>query len=190
MKLLLASASPRRAELLRQVGIEFDVAAQDVDESVLAGESPRAYVARVSALKAGSANAGDDTIVLAADTVVVIDGEILGKPVDRGSAYAMLDRLSGTSHQVLTALALRRGEQRVACTVAADVTLRALDSATIERYIDTAEPFDKAGGYGVQGIAGIFVERVEGSYTAVVGLPLAETEEALAELGFDTWAKR
>ena len=194
MRLLLASASPRRRELLAQIGLSFDVAAQDVDERVLPGEDPAAYVARVAALKADSADAGPHsdaaTVVLAADTVVVFDGEILGKPGDRADAVRMLRQLAGTEHRVLTAIALRRGADQVSCTVEATVTMAALDDAAIERYVDTGEPFDKAGSYGVQGIAGIFVERVEGSYSAVVGLPLAETERALQSLGMDTWSSR
>lgn len=192
MKLLLASASPRRRELLQQVSIPFAVAPQDVDESVLPGEAPRDYVARVASLKADSAldTVTADTVVLAADTAVVAGGEILGKPTDRARAISMLRQLSGTAHEVLTAIALRSRERRVDEVVAASVWLAPLDTATIERYVDTGEPFDKAGSYGVQGIAGVFVERIEGSYTTVVGLPLAETETALQALGFDTWASR
>lgn len=190
MKLVLASASPRRRELLNQVGLDHVVKAQDVDESVVVGESPEAYVTRVALMKARACVREPEEVVLAADTTVVANGGILGKPVSIADAREMLERLSGTSHTVLSAVACcsELGEFQV--LVSATVTLRALSRMEIDAYLATGESFDKAGSYGVQGIAGMFVERVDGSYTAVVGLPLAETELLLRRAGLDTWAAR
>lgn len=190
MKLVLASASPRRRELLNQVGLAHLVKAQDVDESVVPGESPEAYVTRVALKKARACPRQPHEVVLAADTTVVADGRILGKPVDLAEARDMLRRLSGTRHTVLSAVACcsELGEFEVLAT--ATVTLRSLSDQEIEAYLATGESLDKAGGYGVQGIAGIFVDRVDGSYSAVVGLPLAETELLLRRAGLDTWAMR
>ncbi|MCR9278452.1 MAG: Maf family protein [Pseudomonadaceae bacterium] len=190
MKLVLASASPRRRELLDQVGLAHAVKPQDVDESVLPGETPEDYVLRVASKKADACPRQPDEVVLAADTTVVADGQILGKPADHARAREMLLRLSGTSHVVLSAVAARSERGGFEALVRAIVTLRRLSDREIDAYLATGESFDKAGAYGVQGIAGTFVERVDGSYTAVVGLPLAETELLLQRAGLDTWALR
>ncbi len=190
MKLVLASASPRRRELLDQIGLAHVVKAQDVDESVVPGESPEEYVARVAMKKARACPREFDEVVLAADTTVVADGQILGKPSSLAEARRMLESLSGTRHTVLSAVACCSENGEFEVLVTATVTLRALVDGEIDAYLSTGESFDKAGGYGVQGIAGVFVDRVDGSYSAVVGLPLAETELLLRQAGLDTWAMR
>ncbi|HXE79953.1 MAG TPA: Maf family protein [Vicinamibacterales bacterium] len=172
MRLVLASASPRRADLLRAAGFDFIVRSAVVNEAVLPGERPDAYVLRLAHAKAAAVPRGDQDIVLGADTVVVSDGEMLGKPADREEAAAMLRRLSGRSHDVITGVALR-GEALVLDGIGrARVTFAPLEPDEIAWYVASGEPFDKAGGYGIQGLASRFVERVEGSYTAVVGLPV------------------
>ena len=184
MKLILASASPRRAELLRAAGIEFDVLTAAVDESLRPGEAPEAHVRRLAEDKARAAmpQAGDRP-VLAADTVVVVAGMILGKPSDSGDAWRMLRRLSGRTHEVVTGVALafrREGVRpRAAATeveTAVEVTMvefAALSDAEIAWYVASGEPAGKAGAYAVQGLASRFVTRIEGSYSNVVGLPVA-----------------
>lgn len=183
--LFLASRSPRRAELLRQVGVAFEVVDVEVDESVVPGEAPRDYVLRLAQAKAMAAAAGvpATAAVLAADTTVTIDGEIFGKPEDAADARRMLERLSGCWHEVLTAVALAHAGTCRACVVSTRVQFRALDPGMIAAYWDSGEPADKAGGYGIQGLGGGLVRRIEGSYGAVVGLPLCETLELLEEAG-------
>ncbi|MCB9599348.1 MAG: septum formation inhibitor Maf [Sandaracinus sp.] len=184
-RLVLASASPRRRELLTGLGLVFDVRPSDVDETVAANESPSAYVQRVaeSKLQVGLASAGD-AFVLASDTVVVLDHVILGKPSDAKDACAILSKLSGRQHDVRTAVALGRDgvalETRVVTT---GVRFRALDADEIARYVATGECMDKAGSYGIQGLAGAFVAGIEGSYSNVVGLPVTETLELLVAHG-------
>ena len=183
MTLVLASASPRRRDLLTAAGVTFRVQPADVDETWLAGELPRAYVLRVARSKARCVFELDDAPtlrVLAADTTVAVDDRVLGKPVDAAHAAAMLGDLSGREHHVHTAVVLleRRGERRPTLTdriVSTRVRFRALTAAEIRAYIETREPFDKAGGYGIQGLGGALVDVVHGSYTNVIGLPLAET---------------
>ena len=172
--LVLASRSPRRARLLREAGYEIDIVPADIDESRLDGEQPRRYVSRVAADKAAAvaAQAGD-RIVVAADTVVLIDGLVLGKPADRREAASMLDRLSGRTHDVLTGMVVVRGARALDAVEATRVTFATLDAARIAWYAGTGEPDDKAGAYAVQGIGSRFVERIEGSYTNVVGLPIS-----------------
>lgn len=179
MRLLLASASPRRADLLRAAGYEFDVLPADVDESVLPGEKPEAYVRRVAEAKAAAvASKAGGRIVLAADTVVVVDGRILGKPVDDAEAVRMLRLLSGRRHEVMTAITLN-GE----CVVETSaVELADLAAAEIDWYVATGEPRDKAGAYAIQGLASRFVTRIEGSYSNVVGLPVALVSARLKAL--------
>ncbi|MHA7817729.1 MAG: Maf family protein [Pseudohaliea sp.] len=178
--LVLASQSPRRRELLALLGLPFRVQPAAVDETPRAGESPDAYVARTAADKA---RAVGGAAVLAADTAVVLDHTILGKPQDREDAAAMLRRLSGRAHSVLTAVALRRGDREWALTVRTVVTFDRLDAARIDAYLATDEPWDKAGAYGIQGLAGAFVRSLDGSYSSVVGLPLVETRELLLAAG-------
>ena len=178
--LVLASQSPRRRELLALLGVPFRVQPAAVDETPRAGEAPDAYVARTAADKARAVSA---PAVLAADTAVVLDERILGKPRDREDAGAMLGRLSGREHSVLTAVVLRCGEAVQAVTVRTAVTFDRLDAARIDAYLATDEPWDKAGAYGIQGLAGAFVRSLSGSYSNVVGLPLVETRELLLAAG-------
>jgi septum formation protein len=185
----LASASPRRSELLRQIGVPFTVRAAAIAEDALAGEAPAAYVARLAAAKAEAvwAAVADSRPVLGADTAVVLDGEILGKPETAAEAAAMLERLSGRAHRVLTAVAIRHAggvESRVSDS---EVRFRATTAAERLAYCATGEPFDKAGGYGIQGHAAVFVETVTGSYSGVVGLPLYETAALLKRVGVGFW---
>ena len=193
-KIYLASKSPRRRELLRQVGIDFEVLllrdspprGPDVTEIVLPGELPEAYVARVTQEKAQAA--WDAVVarhlfaypVLAADTTVVINQEILGKPANRDEAIAMLGKLAGNTHQVLTSIAIKYQHQLLQCTQTSEVTFAALNDAQIAAYCDSAEPYDKAGGYGIQGMAARFITHISGSYSGIMGLPLYETTELLA----------
>jgi septum formation protein len=180
--LILASASPRRRELLERVGVPLEVRAADVDETPLAGEAPAAYVARVALAKAKAIDARG-RFVLAADTTVTIDGAILGKAETDDEAAAMLRRLSGRVHQVITAFVVAGGGADVAKTVTTDVEMIALDDATLAAYVATGEWRGKAGAYAVQGIAAAFVREVRGSITNVIGLPLVEVLEALARAG-------
>jgi septum formation protein len=174
-RIVLASASPRRAELLRAAGIDFDAHPADVDETVLPGEAPSEYVTRLAEAKARVVHARDRRqTVLAADTAVVVDGRILGKPIDESDAKRMLRLLGGRTHEVWTAVSLfHPGEivdTRVETTV---VAFAGLSEEDIDWYVSSGEPMDKAGAYAVQGLASRFVTRVEGSYSNVVGLPVA-----------------
>ena len=186
-KLVLASASPRRAELLTQIGVKFSVRPADLDESPLAGEQPEALVKRLAAEKAkAAAQVHDDTdgcVVLASDTVVVLDNQALGKPNDFADAAAMLGALSDRKHQVMTAVSLLDDTRQKTICVTTQVHFGPLSATQIARYWETGEPADKAGAYGIQGIAGQFVKSIEGSYSAVVGLPLYETVQLLQEFG-------
>jgi septum formation protein len=173
---ILASASPRRRALLTSAGVSFTVIPADTDETWLPGELPRAYVLRVARAKASAVAAHySGARVLAADTTVAIEDRVLGKPVDAQHAAAMLGDLSGREHHVHTAVVLRDGRHETHRIVTTRVRFRKLGLGDIQRYIDTGEPFDKAGGYGIQGEGGALVEVVHGSYTNVVGLPLLET---------------
>ena len=186
---VLASASPRRAALLAQIGIPFEVIVASVDEAELPGESPSAYVERLARAKA-NAVASPDRITLAADTIVVVDDVIIGKPRDQRDGIAMLLRLQGRSHWVLTGVCARDGSTTRAFSVSARVEFKKFDREEAIAYVATGEGEDKAGGYGIQGIGGIFAKTIEGSYSAVVGLPLTETEDLLREFGVDTWRYR
>ena len=180
--IILASSSPRRRELLRQIGVAFRVVAADVDETALPEEKPADYVVRVALDKAAAVwdRTGGSLPVLAADTAVVLDGCILGKPADRAEAAVMLARLSGRTHEVYSAVALRLGAQRAAdCLNVTRVTFSDLTPEWIEAYIDSGDPMDKAGAYGVQGGAAARIVRIEGSFSGVMGLPLFETSELL-----------
>ncbi|MGE8152932.1 Maf family protein [Pseudomonas vancouverensis] len=192
MKLLyLASGSPRRRELLTQIGVPFAAVSADIDETPLAEESPAAYVER---LARGKAQAGRERVVsdlpfcvLGADTAVVLDGKILGKPVDQAEACAMLMMLSGREHQVLTAIAVLDGEHCESRVVVSRVRFRNISRDEAAAYWASGEPKDKAGGYGIQGLGAVFVAGLEGSYSAVVGLPLCETAELLGHFGIPCW---
>lgn len=185
-QIYLASASPRRRDLLRQIGVECQVSPVDVDEAPHPGEAPAEYVLRLALAKA---RAGHEAVrrlaplpVLAADTAVTLDNEILGKPRDRQHALFMMRRLSGRSHKVLTAVALIDGEASSRLSVSS-VTFRPVSDQEILAYWNTGEPADKAGGYAVQGLAAAFIARLEGSYSGVMGLPLFETAELLQQAG-------
>ncbi|MBX5481795.1 MAG: septum formation inhibitor Maf [Myxococcaceae bacterium] len=174
-KLVLASASPRRQALLRQLGLTFSVDPAELDERPLQGETARDYVVRIARAKAALVAARHPgALVLAADTTVVVDETVLGKPKDADEARAMLTRLSGREHQVMSAVALD-GAERSALRVETTVRFRPLTAEEIEWYVGTGEPLDKAGAYGIQGMGGSLVLSIDGSYSNVVGLPLAET---------------
>ncbi|MNF33461.1 Maf-like protein YhdE [compost metagenome] len=189
--LYLASGSPRRRELLTQIGVPFSSLSVPIDENALPEEPPRAYVERLARAKAqaGLAALADprDAVVLGADTAVILDGRILGKPLDRDEAVATLSALSGREHRVLTAVALASTTRVVARVVGTRVRFRLLTRAEIEAYWATGEPRDKAGSYAIQGLAAVFVSQLHGSYSAVVGLPLGETAELLAEFAIPCW---
>lgn len=178
--LILASASPRRRALLESAGISFEVRPADLDEAVHSGELPKPYARRIAREKA---TAVSGALVLAADTVVALDGAVLGKPADAGEARALLAALSGRTHTVYTAVALRVGRRVHERICATQVRFRELDERDIAAYIATGEPYDKAGGYGIQGHGGALVDRIRGSYTNVIGLPLRETLALLARFG-------
>jgi septum formation protein len=191
--LYLASESPRRRELLTQIGVPFSVLSAPIDECVWPGELPGAYVERLARAKAlaGLATLADPhaAVVLGADTAVVLDGRILGKPANRADALATLAALSGREHEVLSAVALTtsaRSEVRVVCS---QVEFRPLSRAEIDAYWASGEPLDKAGSYAIQGLAAVFVRHLQGSYSAVVGLPLCETAELLANFDIPCWQR-
>ena len=189
-RLYLASASPRRRELLTQIGVAFSVKSADIDESVQTGESPEVYVKRLAQAKAQAVLAtltDTDAVVLGADTCVVQEGRILGKPTDFAEAKQMLGALSGCTHQVLTAVALvSAAHQEVVC-VSTSVRFGTLTDAQIAAYWASGEPCDKAGSYGIQGLGAVFVEHIQGSYSAVVGLPLYETCQLLKRFNIGIW---
>ena len=185
MRLILASASPRRAELLRAAGYEFDVVAADVDESIRDGEAPLLYVRRLAADKSAAAQISvdsHDVVLLGADTTVVVDGEILEKPLDDEDAATMLRRLAGRSHEVLTGVSLRRGGFELGRVETTRVHVAPLTDEEIAWYVATGEGRDKAGAYAIQGVASRFIPRIEGSYSNVVGLPVASVRELLTEI--------
>ncbi len=185
-RIVLASASPRRLELLASAGIEFEVLAGDVDEAVLPGEAPEDHVVRLAREKAFYVAArGEGRFVVGADTVVVCDGEIMGKPRDAADAERMLKKLSGVAHEVITGYAVfdRQREGAVSAAVTTRVFFKRLRDDEIRDYIATGCPFDKAGAYAIQGGAAYMVERIDGSYTNVVGLPLCEVVETLRRIG-------
>ena len=179
---VLASASPRRRELLTLIGIPHEVRPANIEEASRKGETPLEHVERLAREKALAIHA-PDAVTIGSDTIVVVDGDVLGKPRDRDHARSMLIRLSGRSHLVLTAVAVRwRGELRSAVEQVG-VTFRALNDPEIEQYIDTGEPMDKAGAYGIQGYGATIVDRVDGDYFSVMGLPLNRLVRLLRELG-------
>ena len=198
MRLVLASASPRRADLLRAAGYQFEILAVDLDERALPGEAPSAYVVRLAREKSSAAiqrflqraqtcggpqkAAVHDVVVLGADTTVVVDGEILGKPTDDRDAERMLRKLSGRKHEVLTGVSVRTSTAERGRIEATSVYMTALSPADISWYLASREGCDKAGGYAVQGLASRFIARLEGSYSNVVGLPVATVELLLREV--------
>ena len=191
-ELLLASGSSRRKELLDQIGVHYQSASMDIDETVNPNEAPSDYVLRMAIEKAQAGiELKPDRVVLAADTSVVVAGNILGKPDNKQAAHRMLRQLSGATHQVLTAIAvakLERGKVNMASQlVITDVSFSALTDQQIKQYIETGEPMDKAGAYGIQGKAALFVEHIQGSYSSVVGLPLAETGIMLLRFDVSVW---
>lgn len=173
-RLILASGSPRRRALLEdRLGLDVVVRPADIDESPKHGEAPAAMVQRLARRKVSAVEADMEDLVVGADTVVIVDGEVLGKPEDDTRAERMLRALSGREHSVLTGVAVKRGPQGASGVDRTKVRFRRLGPAEIQWYVETGEPLDKAGGYAVQGIGGIFVEHLEGSETGVIGLPLA-----------------
>lgn len=181
-KLILASASPRRAEMLRLMGLDFAVSPSRIDETFQRGESPREHVLRLADAKAlDVARSHQDAWVLGADTIVVIAGEVLGKPRSRAEANEMLDKLSGQEHEVFTGFSIVQQEAgiRIGEVVASSVLFRRIAADEREWYTGSEEPYDKAGAYAVQGMGAFFIREIRGSYTNVVGLPLCEVVEAL-----------
>ena len=171
--LVLASQSPRRSEILRQAGIPFVVRAVPVDETPLPSEKPEDYVRRLAESKAAAVEASPEETVLGADTTVVLDGDMLGKPEDAADARHMLTRLSGRRHEVMTGICLRRGDQLARDFAVTAVWFGEMSAGEIDEYVASGEPMDKAGAYGIQGIASRFIERIDGCYFNVVGLPVA-----------------
>jgi septum formation protein len=183
--LILASASPRRAELLRSSGFEFDVEAANIDETPRAGEPPAAYTQRVARDKArhvAASHAGENVVVLGADTEVVLGRRVLGKPADQEDARRMLRTLAGQVHEVLTALILLGHGREAAEVVTTRVWFAEMTDADIDWYVASGEPMDKAGAYAIQGLGARFVERIEGSWSNVVGLPVAVVHRLLREV--------
>jgi septum formation protein len=179
--LVLASQSPRRAEILRQAGIPFTVRSAEVDESSLEAERPGPYVRRLARAKALAIQAEAGEIVLAADTTVVVGGDLLAKPTDPADARRMLTRLSGRRHEVLIGICLRRGEQELIDHAATAVWFATMTADEIDEYVASGEPMDKAGAYGIQGLACKFIERIDGCYFNVMGLPVALVYRHLRE---------
>jgi len=184
--LLLASASPRRRELLWQIGVPHSIAIAAIDERQLAGETPEECVRRLALAKAHCVQQGS-LPVLGADTAVVVDGAMLGKPVERVAGLAMLEQLAGRMHEVLTAVALVDGRGSEVCLSRSEVRFRAIDASECERYWDSGEGRDKAGGYAIQQFGAVFVSELRGSYSGVMGLPLFETASLLDAAGVPRW---
>jgi septum formation protein len=190
-QIILASSSPRRESILRDIGIRFIKCPADIDESVLPGEKPDKYVRRMAEAKAKKiANQKKHKTVLGADTIVLIDGRILGKPKNREQALRYITLLSNRTHSVLTSVALARGDQCKSIVARAEVTFRKISKREAILYWETGEPRDKAGGYGIQGVGGIFIDRIEGGHGTVIGLPVLETEKLLRLFNVETWRNR
>ena len=182
MQLILASASPRRKELLEKFGVPFVIRVADIDESMDPGNPPYDEVGRVSRLKALAVAREPDDILIAADTIVVCQGKVLGKPRDEADAKAMLKLLSGRDHHVMTGCTVLRGESCVTFTEVTDLHFRPLSEKEIDRYVASKEPMDKAGSYGIQGGAALFCERMVGDYYNVMGLPVCRLGQVLKEI--------
>lgn len=188
MRLILGSASPRRLELLAQIGVVPDaVAPPDIDETPRRGERPQPYAARIAREKAMAVAAEADDIVLCADTTVALGRRILGKPADAGEAAAFLLALAGRRHQVITAVALRRGGRMWTRESVSAVKMKRLSDVELNAYLAQGDWRGKAGGYGIQGAAGAFIPWIQGSYTGIVGLPVAETAALLTAAGWPVW---
>ena len=192
LQIVLASQSPRRQQLLRQIGLDFEVLVPDADESYDPALSPEEIVASISRKKAEAARAlagGADTVIIAADTMVFLGGLRMGKPQDQVDAYTMLSALSGRTHQVCTGVTICRGGRVEVQTETSAVTFRPLTQDEIWGYIRTGEPMDKAGSYGVQGLGALFVERIEGDYFNVMGLPLCRLGRMLGKFGVNLFLR-
>ncbi len=183
-RLVLASGSPRRRDILTALGLAFDVRPPGVDETLRPGEGAAAAARRLAERKAEAVEAEPGELVIAGDTIVVLDGELLGKPTGPPDAAAMLGRLAGRSHEVITGLALRHGTETRSVAALTTVTFRALDPAEITAYVATGEPLDKAGAYGIQGYGSALVERIEGDFFNVMGLPVPALLALLHDTGF------
>ena len=191
MDIILASQSPRRRELLGQMGVKgFKVLSPEVDEHVEGNPDPASLVEQLSLRKASAVaqRADEDDLIIAADTVVVLDGAVLGKPADEREAFAMLSALSGNRHYVYTGVTVLRGGQTLTAHECTTVTFREVEPHEISAYIATGEPMDKAGAYGIQGLGALLIRRIEGDYYNVMGLPVYRLGRMLAELGLDLLA--
>ncbi len=185
--IILASASPRRLSLLRQLGLQVEVRPADIDESVRDSEDGRQYVSRLAREKSAAvAVHASDRLVIGADTTIEYEEQILGKPIDQNDCLAMLSMIQGKAHRVYTGVAITKGGRTESCVVETAVFLRSLTAAEIVAYWKTGEPVGKAGSYAIQGLGAMFVSRVEGSYSNVVGLPLCETAGLLSDFGLST----
>ncbi|MFT7059766.1 MAG: septum formation protein [Pseudorhodobacter sp.] len=188
MRLILGSASPRRRDLLAQIGVTpDDIQPPDVNEDPLKGELPRPYCARIALSKAQAIQADPDDIILCADTTVALGRRILGKPVDAGEAAEFLIALGGRRHSVITALAVRRGDKIWTREVVSAVKMKRLSDIELNSYLASNDWQGKAGGYGIQGAAGAFIPWISGSFTGIMGLPVAETATMLATAGYPVW---
>ena len=190
MSLILASQSPRRRELLGLTGLEFIVRAADIDETMDSGRAPFEEVARVSRLKALAVERERDDVVIAADTIVVCGGTVLGKPRDEADAFRILNLLSGRDHEVMTGMTVVRGDEIVTHTEVTRIHFRELHPDEIHAYIASGEPMDKAGAYGIQGGAALFADQMEGDYYNVMGLPVCRLAMILRSLGLPIWGVR
>ncbi len=191
MEIILASSSPRRKELLAQIGIkDYRILSPNVDEDIDRDMPPDQLVEELSHRKAMAIRAqmGEEALIIAADTVVSLEGEVLGKPVDKTDAFRMLSALSGNRHQVYTGLTVLRGPRKITGHEATSVTFRELESQEIMDYIATEEPMDKAGAYGIQGVGAVLISHIEGDYFNVMGLPVYRLSRILASFGVDTLA--
>lgn len=183
MEIILASQSPRRKELLELMGLSFTIKVADIDETMTPGVDPAEEVGRVSRLKAMAVHASEDALVIAADTIVVCQEKILGKPHSKQEAENMLTLLSGRDHQVMTGYTVRKGDRLLTHTEVSHIHFRPLDPEEIRVYVETGEPMDKAGAYGIQGKAALFVSRLEGDYYNVMGLPVCALGQSLRSFG-------
>ena len=190
MRLILGSGSPRRRELLGQLGIvPDDIRAPDIDEDPAKGELPRPYCNRIARQKAEALDVGQGEVILCADTTVALGRRILGKPADRAEAAAFLTKLGGRRHRVITAIAVKTSERVWTRDVVTDVKMKRLSDQELSAYLDSNDWQGKAGGYGIQGMAGAFVPWISGSYSAVMGLPVAETAQVLTAAGYPVWGR-
>jgi septum formation protein len=190
MRLILGSGSPRRRELLGQLGVVPDeVRAPDINEDPHKGELPRPYCARMAREKAGILDVGTDEVILCADTTVALGRRILGKPADRTEASEVLTKLSGRRHRVITAIAVKNSDRTWVRDVVTDVKMKRLSETELNAYLDSNDWQGKAGGYGIQGMAGAFIPWISGSYSAVMGLPVTETAQLLSAAGYQVWGR-